>query len=190
MYKNDVTVSEYRKFCDATGRKMPEAHFWGWIDEHPMVNVTWYDAKAYADWAGISLPTEAQWEKAARGGDGRTYPWGFTWDAAKCSNSVGANNPGKTSPVGSFPAEASPYGCLDMAGNVWQWCADWYGEDYYKNSPAKNPTGPETGTARVLRGGGWHNYNPDYFRAAYRYYFTPMERDDGGFRCVLRSTEP
>ena len=195
LYKNDVTVAEYRTFCTATGRKMPAAPDWGWIDTHPMVNVSWTDAKAYSDWAGVVLPTEAQWEKAARGTDGRVYPWGNDWDAAKCSNSVGATHPGKTSPVGAFPAGASPYGCLDMAGNVWQWCADWYGADYYTTSPAKNPTGPSTGTGRVLRGGSWM-YDIGlaciYFRGADRDYNNPLGYWDSdlGFRCVSLSPGP
>ena len=90
IYKNDVTVAQYRKFCQATGRQMPQTPTWGWKDDHPVVNVTWDDAKAYCDWAGAALPTEAQWEKAARGTDGRMYPWGNEWDAGKlwCSRSV------------------------------------------------------------------------------------------------------
>ena len=150
IYKNDVTVAQYRKFCQATGTEMPAAPDWGWKDDHPVVKVSWDDAKAYCDWAGASLPTQAQWEKAARGTDGRKYPWGDEW------------NPGKlqcwqellgTAAVGHYPAGASPYGCLDMAGNVWQWCADWYDDNYMKNGTATNPAGPETGNARVLRGG-------------------------------------
>ena len=170
---------------------MPEVPAWGWIDTHP-VNVSWNDAKAYAKWAGVTLPTEAQWEKAARGTDGRVYPWGNDWDAAKCNNSVGANHPGKTSPVGSFPAGASPYGCLDMAGNVWQWCADWYGADYYTTSPAKNPTGPATGTVRVLRGGSWGGSGVVYgCRGACRIYYIPyLWVYLIGFRCVALSPGP
>ena len=190
IYKNDVTVAQYRKFCEATGRTMPVAPDWGWIDNHPIVNVTWDDATAYAHWAGAALPTEAEWEKAARGTDGREYPWGNDWDAAKCSNGV-ATNPRKTSAVGSFPAGASPYGVLDMEGNVWQWCADWYGDDYYKDSPLRNPIGPDTGTMRVLRGGSWCNGITVGFRAAYRDRGIPIYRGgDGGFRCVCRSPGP
>ncbi len=84
IYRTDVTVAQYRKFCTATGREMPDAPDWGWQDDHPVVNVDWDDANAYADWAGAALPTEAQWEKAARGTDGRIYPWGNDWDATKC----------------------------------------------------------------------------------------------------------
>ncbi len=185
IYKNDVTVAQYRKFCEVTGRNMPEEPKWGWQDDHPIVNVTWYDAAAYALWAGVALPTEAEWEKAARGTDGREYPWGNEWDAAKCQFNKQA-----TAPVGSYPAGISPYGCLDMAGNVWQWCADWYGADYYSHSPTQNPTGPETGRERVVHGGSWEccysigapTRDSDN---------TPARRDKAlGFRCVSRSPGP
>jgi len=189
IYQTEVTVAQYRKFCQATGRQMPPEPEWKWQDTHP-VNVSWDDAKAYVDWAGASLPMEAQWEKAARGSDGRIYPWGNEWDGAKCVNSVGGNAPGGTKPVGGMPAGVSPYGCLDMAGNVWEWCADWYDGSYYKNTPSRNPTGPATGTTRVLRGGAWFIDNPANFRAAYRNYyryFPSFRSCYFGFRCVLRS---
>lgn len=186
IYQHDVTVAQYRQFCAATKRKMPAAPRWGWLDTHPMVNVNWADAKAYADWAGAALPTEAQWEKAARGTDGRRYPWGNAWDAAKCSNSVGANHPQQTAPVGSFPTGASAYGCLDMAGNVWQWCADWYAEDYYQHSPTRNPTGPNTGTTRVMRGGSWYgNYKGVYLCMSRGDNSPNTVSDIIGFRCVI-----
>jgi len=196
MYKNDVTVAQYRKFCAATKRDMPPEPSWKWQKTHPIVNVTWDDAKAYADWAGTTLPTEAQWEKAARGDDGRPFPWGFTWDATKCNNAVSDNDYrnylGKTSPVGSFPAGASPYGCLDMAGNVLQWCADWYDEGYYQKAPTRNPTGPAIGTGRVLRGGNWTDFTPRRFRAAVRNYHSPLFRSYSilGFRCAVCSPGP
>ncbi len=188
IYQHDVTVAQYRKFSAATGRNMPEAPKWGWLDDHPIVNVSWEDATAYAQWAGAALPTEAQWEKAARGTDGRMYPWGNEWDAAKCNNRVGNNRSTQTSPVGNYPEGASPYGCLDMAGNVWQWCADWYNTQYYDQSPSCNPSGAKTGGARVLRGGSWYGYFPDGFRVFFRYGdFPKVKNNSFGFRCVMSS---
>ena len=187
IYKNDVTVLQYRKFCLATGRQMAQAPVWGWQDDHPVVNVSWDDANSYAQWAGVALPTEAQWEKAARGTDGRIFPWGNEWDANKCHCSKTQFEDAKsTAPVGSFPAGVSPYGVQDMAGNVWQWCADWYSKDYYNISPARNPTGPTTGIARVTRGGLWAAYYVSLFRTASRgNCLNPSLRcDRGGFRCA------
>jgi len=132
IYKYEVTVAQYRKFCNETGSNMPEAPSWGWQDDHPIVHVSWDNATAYTQWAGVRLPTEAQWEKAARGTDGRAYPWGNEWDATKCANSVGQRL-SSTKPIGSYPSDTSPYGALDMAGNVWEWCADWYDGNYYNN---------------------------------------------------------
>ncbi len=196
VYKYEVTVGQYRKFCKAKNIKMPPAPDWGWNDDHPMVYVRWQDAEDYAKWAGVSLPTEAQWEKAARGTDGRKYPWGNTWSALKCANSVNAEMKG-TKPVGSYLANASPYGCMDMAGNAWEWCADWYDPNYYKNAPSKNPQGP-SGTVKftlrgvdfnegalVLRGGSWLNPSSYFFQCTYRYNFDPGHRSfTRGFRCV------
>ncbi len=188
IYKNLVTVAQYRQFCQETGRTMASVPSWGLIHDHPIVNVSWDDANAYAQWVGGSLPTEAQWEKAARGGDGRLYPWGNTWNGSKCQN-----NEQKTAPVGSFASGASPYGVLDMAGNVWQWCADWYGENYYSGSPSRNPTGPVSGSSRVLRGGNWgSDVNASSFGSAYRYIHDPSLRYFilFGFRCSLPAAGP
>lgn len=195
IYKNDVTVAQYRAFCAATDRVMPP----GWPmfpgdkeDNCPMTVVTWDDAHAYADWAGAQLPTEAQWEKAARGTDERLYPWGNDWDSRNCAcheNSVDVHGHGKgTHPVGSFPLGASPYGALDMVGNVFQWCADWYQRDYYVASPPSNPTGPVAGSVHVLRGSSW-GYGGSlkhYFRCARRSGHYPAGCYAYiGFRCVV-----
>ena len=149
-----------------------------------MVNVSWLDCVSYAKWAGASLPTEAQWEKAARGTDGRLYPWGNRWDTSVCNNAY--TKILRTQPVGSYPAGSSPYGCMDMAGNVWEWCADWDSNDYYKNGATNNPTGPSEGKARVLRGGYWNNYVPEYFTCTYRHSSNPLTGNPGcGFRLVM-----
>jgi len=122
MYKNVVTVKQYRTFCADIGWLMPNVPGGWWHDEHPIVCVTWNEARTYAEWAGGVLPTESEWEKAARGTYGRIYPWGNDWDAKKCCNSVEYAIRWMPMAVGKFPAGASPYGCLDMAGNVWEWC--------------------------------------------------------------------
>ncbi len=203
MYKYEVTVAQYRAFCAATGRalpRFPSGRSWagkgGWTDpalqNHPIVNVTWRDATAYAAWAGVQLPTEAQWEKAARGTDGRIYPWGNAWDQAKCANYYNSSSKGiSTWPVGSFPAGVSWCGAHDMAGNVWEWCADWYQSEYYKTAPARNPTGPATGTFRVLRGGSWYIYIESGCRGAGRFLnYTDYYWNYNGFRCVALSPGP
>ncbi len=186
IYKTEVTVAQYRKFCKLTKNKMPDEPPWKWQDNHPIVGVNWDDAMLYAKWAGTALPTEAQWEKAARGTKGLIYPWGNDWDDKKCSNSVNDTNYHlKTSAVGSFPAGASPYGVMDMAGNAWEWCADWYGCNYYKTAPTKNPTGPKTGKYRVLRGGSWNCGSMRNMRTADRSGDPPTTgNDSNGFRCV------
>jgi len=197
IYQYEVTVAQYRKFCKAKWwRRMPEAPSWGWRDDHPMVNVSWDDAAAYAKWAGVGLPTEAQWEKAARGTDGREYPWSNEWDGSKCASLLGAGL-ASTKPVGSYPKGVSPYGLHDMAGNVREWCADWYGESYYANAPKDNPTGPASSGYRVglfrvsgnrvVRDDSWvAEGNPDDFRCADRSDDFPLAGDEyTGFRCAL-----
>jgi serine/threonine protein kinase len=151
--------------------------------DYPVTYVDWNQAMAYCEWAGRSLPSEAQWEKAARGTDGRNYPWGNTAPDANLANYK--QNIGDTTAVGSYPSGASPYGIMDMAGNVWEWVADWYGETYYSSSLASNPQGPSSGTYRGLRGGSW-NDEGYIVRAAYRLRGGPVIQNLGvGFRCVL-----
>lgn len=185
IYKHEVTVAQYQAFCLESGKEMAPAPSWGWSIDHPIVNISWFDMADYAKWAGVSLPTEAQWEKAARGTDGRIYPWGNIWDPTKCNEvTIG---PKRTQPVGSYPAGASPYGCMDMAGNVIEWCADWYAKDYDSNAPVKNPSGPADGIFRVMRGGTWHFSFEGDFRSFYRFpsNIDPTNRtDDLGFRCT------
>ena len=201
--KYEVTRGEYRQFINAGGYSNPaywSSAGWSWkglqtqphnwaaqqdwgtgtftqTDNHPVVGVTYYEAEAFCNWAGGRLPTEAQWEKAARwtGSHANAYPWGDAWDQQKCNNGNDSLYPSyQTAPVGSYPSGASPYGCQDMAGNVREWCKDWYGETYYSESPASDPQGPASGSYRVIRGGGWYidgnygrcadrsNYGPNY----------------------------
>jgi formylglycine-generating enzyme required for sulfatase activity len=148
-----------------------------------VVGVSWYDADTYCEWAGGQLPTEAQWEYAARGNDGRLYPWGDETPTCDLAQFIGCE--GDTVRVGNFPDGNSWVGAMDMAGNVWEWVVDWYGSDYYENSLTNDPIGPTSGTWKVLRGGGWYN-NSILLRAAYRVFVDPAYHTvDVGFRCVV-----
>ncbi len=184
--KYEVTNSQYHRFCMETGHSLPE--FWGMdafcsgpsFPDHPVVGVCWADAVQYAAWAGKRLPTEAEWEYAARGGlVQKNFPGGDFLDST-LANYYGTY--GHALPVGSFPPNA--FGLCDMAGNVVEWVQDYYDKDYYLESPGENPTGPLVGKRRVIRGGGWRSgksCNSCWFRQSLRPYWVDI---NVGFRCA------
>lgn len=189
MYETPVTVAQYRAFCDATEARMPAEPTWGWQDNHPMVNVSWDDALQYTDWANAALPTEEQWEKAARGEDLRWWPWGNEPDVTR---SINATNASSTMPVGSIPAGDSPYGLKDMAGNIWEWCIASAQGDYLQQQPRMPQRRPSHPSTRVLRGGSWQCAYDTYLRCAYRCFDCEQQKGRGpyrrptcGFRCVV-----
>jgi formylglycine-generating enzyme required for sulfatase activity len=193
MDKFEVTVSRYAEFMQSTGRRAPD--YWdqrrpGTHDHFPVVGVDWDDAEAYCLRAGKRLPTEAEWEKAARGTDGRMYPWGNEGPIPRLGNFGKQHSTTNVyfeflEPVESHEAGKSPYGLHHMAGNVMEWTADWKDDEFYAKSPERNPTGPLRGTAKVIRGGAWPD-GPDHVRSAYRYLaFQPRLRLVYiGFRCA------
>ena len=193
----EVTNGRYLEFVKATGHRVPQnpknptRNLWQGEEisellvDRPVVNVDWADAAAYCAWAGKRLPTEAEWEKAAKGNHDWRFPWGNVEPTAKHLNYNQQWIGEKTlMPVGSYEAGKSPYGVYDMAGNVWEWVSDWYDPHYYEKSPKKNPKGPQTGTTRVLRGSGWQNETPTV-RIFTRVESDPSVRNEStGFRCA------
>ncbi|RCV64808.1 Formylglycine-generating enzyme [Methanophagales archaeon] len=207
--KYPVTNEEFKEFVDDCGygkarKKMWSEEGWQWREKDkiseprywqdrkwngpnfPVVGISWFEAEAYANWLSkrtghrYRLPTEAEWEKAARGTDSFKYPWSKDFDKNLCNSWESELR--RTSPVGIYPKGKSPYDCFDMAGNVWEWCSDWYDDKYYANSPSKNPKGPSDGADRVLRGGCWYG-SARGCRSAFRSSSDPRDRDRNlGFR--------
>ena len=190
MDLHEVTTAQYASFLAATSRLAP----WQWntvdLSQHsdrPVIGVDWSDADAYCRWKGKRLPTEAEWEKSARGTDGRLYPWG-NWvpnkDLANFASGARFSYSQVLMPVQSYERGKSPYGLYHMAGNVWEWVQDWYNTNYYEVSPEQNPQGPEQGQFKVLRGGSWSDL-PKYLRPSGSFKLPPETPNSYvGFRCA------
>lgn len=193
MARAQTTVHAYEAFVNAMGQAMPKAPFFNleWkIRDYPIVRIKWSQAEAFCNWANGRLPTEAEWEYAARGGEeGFIYPSGnfITHNDANYKDTSGRDRWNYTSPAGSFPPNT--YGLYDMAGNVWEWVSDWYHKKYYSHSPSKNPPGPSQGYERVIVGGSWFNTSR-VLRISDRFKLLPISNSfDLGFRCIWNGPE-
>jgi formylglycine-generating enzyme required for sulfatase activity len=178
--KHEVTWRQFRQYVEETGSKMPRIPVWGMPDHLPVSFVLWEDAKGYCEWVGGRLPTETEWEKAARGTDGRKYPWGSDWDPELCNSISGGTHSPEN--VGHFSECQSPYGVLDMAGSVWEWCEEGY--EGSQEDLAK-VLGKTPGGRRIIRGGAWMS-QPWWLRSAYRPRVpATTAKADQGFRCAV-----
>jgi formylglycine-generating enzyme required for sulfatase activity len=199
--KYEITTADYQVCVEAEVCYLPKKtrskyreDYYGNPEfaNYPVIFVSWFDAQTYCDWRGARLPTEAEWEKAARGTDGRIYPWGNSFDG-ELGNFYDRgyeydDGYTDTAPVGTYPEGASPYDVMDLAGNVWEWVADWYGYRYFSSSPKENPQGPATGSERVLKGGSWYKEgNYDVSTSDRMGWFPDYKYDYIGFRCSSSS---
>ena len=190
-----VTNAQYSQFAEATKYQLPQFY----ADQRfnapdcPVVGVTWYDTQAFLAWIekltgeSCRLPSEAEWEKAARGADGREYPWGDRWESSKANTSESRIK--RLTPVGSYPDAVSVYGCYDMAGNAYEWCTDWFHPETYKHAPAANPQGPIRGRRKAIRGGSWVARGQFAARCANRAAYEPIQAvHNVSFRIVKSET--
>ena len=190
-----VTNAQHAQFVAARGYYHPQFHTDSRFNSSdcPVVGVTWHDVQAFLGWLNkltddvYRLPTEAEWEKAARGTDGREYPWGNEWDSSRANTSESRLK--RTTPIGNYPDGVSPYGCYDMAGNAYEWCSDWFHPETYKYAPAENPQGPIDSRRKVIRGGSWVARGEFAARCANRAAYEPIQAvHNVGFR-IAQSAE-